>query len=190
MSEDVRARIVVGAADMIRRRGLSATSIRELAKHADAPLGSTYHYFPGGKHQVAAEAVQLSGDLVSGVLARRLEAGPAEGVRAFLAHWRKLLVETDFRAGCPVLAVSVEDGVDDEGGEVRAVAAGVFSDWQVLLATALREDGAGRKQADQVATMVISATEGAIALCRAHRSTRPLDQVADQLEGLIRGISR
>ena len=189
MSEDVRTRIVVGAADMIRRRGLNATSIRELAKHADAPLGSTYHYFPGGKQQLAAEAVQLTGDFVSGVLARRLEAGPAEGVRAFLAHWRKILVDTDFRAGCPVLAVSVEDGPEDETGEVRAVAAAVFGDWHGLLAKALRREGAGRKQADQVATMVITATEGAIALCRAQRSTRPLDQVADQLEGLIRGIT-
>ncbi|MFE0739517.1 TetR family transcriptional regulator, partial [Streptomyces sp. NPDC058855] len=39
-----RERIVAGAADMISRRGLSATSIREMAKHAKAPLGSTYHY--------------------------------------------------------------------------------------------------------------------------------------------------
>ncbi len=47
-----RERIVAGAADMISRRGLSATSIREMAKHAKAPLGSTYHYFPEGKQQL------------------------------------------------------------------------------------------------------------------------------------------
>ena len=60
MSENAaesRQRLVAGAADMMRRRGLNATSVRELAKHAQAPLGSTYHYFPGGKYQLAAEAV-------------------------------------------------------------------------------------------------------------------------------------
>ena len=54
-----RDRLVIGAADMIRRRGLNATSVRELAKHAGAPLGSTYHYFPGGKQQVVTEAVRV-----------------------------------------------------------------------------------------------------------------------------------
>ena len=55
-----RQQLVAGAADMIRRRGLNATSIREVAKHAGTPLGSTYHYFPGGKHQLAAEAVRYA----------------------------------------------------------------------------------------------------------------------------------
>lgn len=37
--------MLAGAADMLSRRGANATSIREVAKHAQAPLGSTYHYF-------------------------------------------------------------------------------------------------------------------------------------------------
>jgi AcrR family transcriptional regulator len=34
-----RDQLVAGAADMIRRRGLNATSIRDVARHAHAPLG-------------------------------------------------------------------------------------------------------------------------------------------------------
>ncbi|MFD0487949.1 TetR family transcriptional regulator [Saccharopolyspora spinosporotrichia] len=60
-SQQPRLQLVAGAADMIRRRGLNATSIREVAKHAQAPLGSTYHYFPGGKRQLAGEAVRFAG---------------------------------------------------------------------------------------------------------------------------------
>ena len=70
-----RERLVVGAADMIRRRGFNATSVRELAKHAGAPLGSTYHYFPGGKQQVATEAVEFAGEVVSRRLAAELRVG-------------------------------------------------------------------------------------------------------------------
>ena len=54
VAADARARLVAGTADMLGRRGLNAASVRELAKHAGAPLGSTYHYFPGGKYQLAA----------------------------------------------------------------------------------------------------------------------------------------
>lgn len=111
-----RERIVAGAADMISRRGLNATSIRELAKHAKAPLGSTYHYFPEGKGQLATEAVQYAGEVVARILRKELDAGPLAGLQAFLALWRGIVVESGFRAGCPVLAVSVEE---PPAGEVR-----------------------------------------------------------------------
>ena len=79
-----REQIVTGAADMIRRRGLNATSIREVAKHAGTPLGSTYHYFPGGKNQLATEAVQWAADTVQKVLAAKLPH--AERVTLASAH--------------------------------------------------------------------------------------------------------
>src|SRR5688572_30822516 len=120
---DPRQRIVAGAADMIRRRGLNATSVRERAKHAQAPLGSTYHYFPGGKEQLATEAVQFAGDVVARILRRELAAGPAAGLRAFLALWRDVVTGTDFRAGCPLLAVSVEDDADGDPSPPVATAA-------------------------------------------------------------------
>jgi len=77
-STEPRQRIVAGAADMMRRRGVNATSVRELAKHAKAPLGSTYHYFPGGKQQLVTEAVQFAGGLAARVLAKELSAGPVK----------------------------------------------------------------------------------------------------------------
>ena len=55
--EQNKARLTAAAADLIRRRGLQATSVRELAKHAGAPLGSVYHYYPEGKQQFVSEAI-------------------------------------------------------------------------------------------------------------------------------------
>jgi AcrR family transcriptional regulator len=181
---DSRTRLVVGAADMIRRRGLAATSVRELAKHARAPLGSTYHYFPGGKQQLAAEAVRFTGDVVTRTLAAKLTEGPLAGLRAFLSWWRKVLLSTDFRAGCPVLAVSIEEP-DDEDTEPLAAAAEVFATWELLLANALRDAGAGAEDAERVATLIVAAVEGTIAMCRAKRSIEPLDRITGQLEMAI-----
>uniref|UniRef100_A0AAU3HQD5 TetR/AcrR family transcriptional regulator n=1 Tax=Streptomyces sp. NBC_01393 TaxID=2903851 RepID=A0AAU3HQD5_9ACTN len=185
-----RERIVAGAADMISRRGLSATSIREMAKHAEAPLGSTYHYFPEGKQQLAAEAVRFTGEWVARRLRKELEPGPAAGLRAFLDLWRRIVVESDFHAGCPVLAVAIEEPPADEVPPALMAAAEVFEQWESLLAASLREHGAGAEQAAQLATLIVAAVEGTVAMCRAKRSTQPLDQAAEQLQALIATATR
>jgi len=184
-SPAARERIVAGAADMISRRGLNATSIREMAKHARAPLGSTYHYFPEGKQQLATEAVRYTGEWVARRLRKELEAGPVAGLQAFLALWRKIVVDSDFRAGCPVLAVSIEEPPTDEMPAALLAAADVFGTWESLLAKSLREHGAEREQAAQLATLVVAAVEGTVAMCRAKRSAQPLDHAAEQLRALI-----
>ncbi|MGW3147039.1 TetR/AcrR family transcriptional regulator [Streptomyces sp. NPDC001177] len=184
-SPQTRERIVAGAADMISRRGLNATSIREMAKHAKAPLGSTYHYFPDGKQQLATEAVRYAGETVARSLRKELRAGPAAGLRAFLALWRKVVVDTEFRAGCPVLAVSIEEPPADEVPAAVVAAAEIFDEWEGLLAASLQEHGADSDQAAQLATLVVAAVEGTVAMCRAKRSTQPLDHTAEQLQKLV-----
>ena len=187
MSENTaesRQRLVTGAADMMRRRGLNATSVRELAKHAQAPLGSTYHYFPGGKYQLAAEAVQWADDLTARALTKELRAGPLTGLRAFLTMWRKILTDSDFGAGCPVLAASVED-LPEDGTAPRDAAAAAFGNWTSILTQSLRDHGATDVDAHRIAILIVAAVEGSVAMCRALRSAEPLDQVAAQLESLV-----
>ena len=186
---DHRGRLIAGAADMLSRRGLNATSIRHVAAHSQAPLGSTYHYFPGGKQQLVTEAVQAAGEVVRRSLDEQLEAGPLEGLRAFLALWRDTVVSSEFRAGCPVLAVSVEEPVAGDTTALEA-AADVFRSWESLLAGSLRSHGAGPKEARQVATLVVAAVEGTVALCRAKRSAQPLDDVTAQLEHVVVSVLR
>ncbi|WP_246113819.1 TetR/AcrR family transcriptional regulator [Streptomyces montanus] len=184
-SPSARDRIVAGAADMISRRGLNATSIRETAKHARAPLGSTYHYFPEGKQQLVTEAVRYTGEWTSRNLRKELRAGPVAGLQAFLALWRKIVVDSDFRAGCPVLAVSIEEPAAGETSAVLAAAADVFTTWEGLLADSLHEHGAEPERAADLATLIVAAVEGTVAMCRAKRSTQPLDRTAEQLRALI-----
>ncbi|MFI6865767.1 TetR/AcrR family transcriptional regulator [Nocardia sp. NPDC050406] len=186
---DSRRKLVAGAVDMIRRRGLNATSVRELAKHAHAPLGSTYHYFPGGKTQLATEAVTFAGDLTATLLARQLEKGPIDGLRAFLRAWRKIVVDTDFRAGCPILAVAIEDLPEGEEAP-RDAAAAAFTQWSTLLSASLRDHGANPSEADRTATLIVAAVEGSVAMCRAQRSVEPLDQIGEQLEVVVRSLVR
>ncbi len=184
-SPDARGRMVAGAADMIRRRGLNATSVRELAKSSGAPLGSTYHYFPGGKYELATEAVRFAGDLTDAGLANALQTGgPHKGVKSFLAMWRKILIDGEFRAGCPVLAVTIEDLPVDQTAPLDAAAA-AFLKWKATLAESLHEHGVSKVSAQRHAALIVAAVEGAVAMCRAQRSIEPFDQVSAELTDLV-----
>ncbi|MFZ2238512.1 MAG: helix-turn-helix domain-containing protein [Gordonia amarae] len=181
-----RDQLIAGAADLLARRGLRATSVREVAKHSGAPLGSTYHYFPGGKSQLAVEAVGDTSAFISRVLARELAAsGPVDGFRSFLDMWRKIVTDSDFRAGCPVLAVAVEEPDDDDDAPLNAASA-AFDDWVRILAGSLIEHGAGETTARQTATLVVASVEGTVAICRAQRSTAALDDIDAVLTPLLR----
>lgn len=184
---DARRRMVAGAADMIRRRGVNATSVRELAKHAGAPLGSTYHYFPGGKGQLAAEAVRWADDLTARTLTNAMAAGPTDGLDVFLGMWRKILLDSDFQAGCPVLAVAVEELPDGESAP-RDAAVFAFGNWTSILAGALRTHGVAPAQAMGTATLIVASVEGAVAMCRAERATQPLDTVGQELRTVLRSV--
>lgn len=183
-----RERVVVAALEMLARHGLNATSIREMTKRADAPLGSTYHHFPGGKQQVVVEAVQLAAAHVGARLERHLQGGIEAGLRGYLGKWRQTLLDTEFRLGCPVMGVAVEEPIDEIADAALQAASVAFRDWQGQLAAALQAQGRDAVSAAQLATLIIASVEGAIVLCRAQRSIAPFDAVAAQLQALVAAV--
>jgi len=173
--------VIDAAAQMLARVGLNATSIREVTKLAEAPLGSTYHHFPGGKQELLARATQMAGDKVEALLVELLRGGAVPGLQQFLAMWRERLLRTQFRAGCPVLAAAVEEPVEAVASQPRAAAAEVFARWQGHLGQAFVADGHAPEQAAALASLVIASVEGAVAMSRALQDIAPFDQVAAQL---------
>src|SRR3954451_13761245 len=99
MSSDTRAKMVAGAADLMSRRGVNATSMREVVRHTGTPRGSIGHHFPRGKQQLIEDAIALAGAQVAGPL-RQLTAdnGAIGGLRAFVDVWRAILERTRFQA--------------------------------------------------------------------------------------------
>jgi TetR/AcrR family transcriptional regulator, lmrAB and yxaGH operons repressor len=177
---DTRRKMIAGAALAIGTRGVGAMSLRDLASEAGVPLGSTYHHFPGGKAQLAEEAVSSIGRKV----ARLVDKARAEGIEAALAAfarvWREQLVETDLRTGCPVLAVATGDDP-----ELTETARDIFASWQDLMVGGLVDGGVPVTRAPALARMIIASLEGAVAVSRAERSLEPLDQVSAELIALV-----
>lgn len=181
----VRQSLVAAAADLLSRRGFTATSIRELAKYANAPVGSIYHYFPGGKLQVTAEALQFAGNRIEEGLAKALKAGPLVGLRHFLGVWRDIMRKSNFLAGCPVLSVATAEFAPGENTYILDIAAKIFAGWETLLRKSLTDQGLLDSQAQKLATLIVAATEGSVAVCRAKRSIQPLETITEQLETMI-----
>lgn len=180
MANDTRQRMVAGAARMISRRGVDAMSLRELAEIEGVPLGSTYHFFPGGKAALVDEAVNYVGDQVTGSIAATQGKGTEHIVRWVVHAWRRILVGSDFRAGCPVLAAAV---AKDE--RHRETARAVFDRWTRGLADVLVDDGIPAERAPAVARTVIASLEGAVGLARAFGDIGPLDDVETELVALV-----
>ncbi|XVQ13795.1 TetR/AcrR family transcriptional regulator [Spirillospora sp. CA-255316] len=188
MGSDSRERMVRSAAFLFRERGYSGTGFRDVIAHSGAPRGSIYHHFPGGKVQLAEEAVRYTGDFLNAGIQAAVEGGDAaSAVDAFVGWWRQVLIKSEFRAGCPVVAVTVES--HDDAPQLAAATSAAFGRWQDTLATGLGNAGVPDARAERLATLIVSAVEGATILCRAHRDVRPLDDVVAELKEMARAAA-
>ncbi|MGO9156521.1 TetR/AcrR family transcriptional regulator [Mycobacterium sp.] len=185
-----RERMVVSAALLIRERGAHATAISDVLEHSGAPRGSAYHYFPGGRTQLLCEAVDFAGGHVAGIITEA--AGSRELLDTLIEKYRQQLLDSDFRAGCPVVAVAVEAGFEKDGARERTAAsvteraAAVFEHWTDLIAQRFIADGLPTDRANELAVLATSAIEGAILLARVRRDLTPLDVVHRQLRNVFR----
>ena len=184
ITSDSRNRMIRSAALLFRENGYSGTGFRDVIAHSGAPRGSIYHHFPDGKEQLAADTVEWAGAVIERRLARATQQGdPIAALGVFVDAWREVLEDSNFRAGCPIVAVAAEA---DAGSAATAAAADAFARWQDLIARTMLDAGIGRTDARRLATLVIAAIEGAILLCRARRDIRPLRDVHRALEAALR----
>lgn len=179
-----RQKMVASAAVLIREHGASATSIDRVLAHSGAPRGSVYHHFPGGRVQLVEEAVRHAGARIADLIEASGASGdPLAVIDDFVALWRRRLESSDFRAGCPVVAVAVESH-DDAPGIAEALA-GAFGGWRERMTALLTDAGIDPARAVRLATFVIAAVEGAVVMCRAERSYEPLESTAAELRAVL-----
>jgi AcrR family transcriptional regulator len=181
-----RERMVISAALLIRERGAHATAISDVLEHSGAPRGSAYHYFPGGRTQLLCEAVDYAGEHVGAFIDEAYSG--VDLLDTLIDKYRRQLIDSDFRAGCPVVAVSVESGNEQDRERMAPVverAAAVFERWNGQIAQRLIADGMPSVQASELAVLTTSALEGAIVLARVRRDVAPLDLVHRQLRSSL-----
>jgi AcrR family transcriptional regulator len=172
-----RDRILFATAELFRRQGYNGTGLKQVVAEADAPFGSLYHHFPGGKAELGDEVIRKAGAFFQALVTAVYdeEAAPEDAIRAVFTGAGETLVATDYEDACPIATVALEVASTDD--RLRQATADVFDEWVVALTERLGD----RDQA----LAVIAALEGAFVLCRASRSTEPMQAAGAMAASLV-----
>ena len=163
METPTRERILYAAAELFRRQGYSGTGLKQVVTEAEAPFGSLYHHFPGGKQQLADEVIHTAGAFFQAHVSTVFDEEDGDLERVF-ARAAETLAATNFEDACPIATVALEVASTDD--HLRQATAEVFEAWTAALAERMGDRDAARG--------VLAALEGAFILCRASRSTAPM----------------
>jgi AcrR family transcriptional regulator len=179
-----RERIVDAAGHLLRTRGFAAAGLRDIVEAADAPWGSLQHYFPGGKNQIAVEAIKAGEIRVGGFIDMAFErsATSAEALEWFFARTLELMVESDYEFGCPVATVALERAVlKDEVADACAAALGY---WTARFTAGFTAGGLDATPAQRLAVITLSQYEGAMLVSRVQRSPQAFETASALLQEL------
>ncbi|MCA9795844.1 MAG: TetR/AcrR family transcriptional regulator [Candidatus Eremiobacteraeota bacterium] len=186
MATDSRDRMLETTTRLLRTQGFNGTGLNQIIAESKAPKGSLYYHFPGGKEQLAAEAITLASQSIGKRLqsAFDLTSSPREALDKILEVAAQELDASDFQCGCPVATVALEVAATSE--PVQAACSRAFEGAQQLLAGNLVKAGYSAEEAGNLANLMFTAFEGAMMLSRAHRNTQPLQRLRLTLPMLLK----
>jgi len=117
------------AIDLLRGYGLSGAGINDVVRESAAPKGSVYHFFPGGKLQIAGEALAVYAGRVEAFIDEALSGRRSnpERVRALFDAFAQRVENTSCRRSCAVGTVSLDLGDDAEA--FRPLLRGALDSW-------------------------------------------------------------
>jgi TetR/AcrR family transcriptional regulator, lmrAB and yxaGH operons repressor len=186
---DSKAKLLAATAKLLQTTGYQATSIKEIARTARAPIGSLYFLFPGGKDELVIAALHQSATeatiALTGLLA--IPSTPGDVIATYVGALQWILTESAYTEGCPIATVALEAAPANE--TIADVIAAAFDDWTAVLHNALRRTGIPPRHATTIATTTLAAVEGALILARAGRRPDPFTHITTGLTTLVEHLT-
>jgi len=172
--KDTRQRLVQASAALLQRQGLAGTGIKQILADAGAPYSSLYHHFPGGKDELAAAAIRVSGSTYQALVEAVWDQAPdvISAVAAVFDGAAQTLESTDFAVACPIATVALEVAGTNE--RLRIATAEVFEAWIAAGAARFASEGISAGDSYTLAITVIALLEGAFILSQSLRDTGPV----------------
>jgi len=172
-----REDVIPMLAEVFRTYGFEGASLARISEGTKLGKGSIYHFFPGGKEEMA-EAVLAQVDEwfkrhVFESLSERADA--VEGIRAMFEDVRRYFLSG--RRVCLVGVFALGNERDRFADRVRDY----FAAWIDALAAALVRTGRTPQEANALAREVVGGIQGALVLARAFDQT---DVFTDALASL------
>lgn len=182
-----RDQIIQSTCELLELQGYHATGINQIIQHSQSPKGSLYYYFPGGKEELAIEAVQHAGAIVLARIRENLTQteDPAEAIGRFICKIAFHVERSGYRAGGPITTVAMETVSTNDA--LRSACSEIYTAWRGAFADKLAQKFEPER-ADRLAGFVLAAIEGGIILARTEKSPAPLDAVAQELACFLKSI--
>ncbi len=181
-----RDRIIVACNELFRRQGYNGTALSQISAASGAPIGSIYHFFPGGKEALAVAVIDTTAgvyrDLFVAIASGATD--PAQAFEDFFAGAAAVLEESDYIDPCPIGGIARE--VANTSEPLRIAAAQAFESWIRGATEHLAAAGVPAATADELATVFVALVEGAFVLSRTQRSGEVLIAAGKQMAALTR----
>lgn len=158
-----RADTLPALAVVFRECGYNGASLALISEHTRLGKGSLYHFFPGGKEEMADAVLgEIDAWFESNIFSPLAnEANPVRGIRHMMQA-----VDVYFESGeriCIVGAFALNNIRDLFADRIRSF----FSVWVATLSGALRRGGVKPSIAEALAEETIGAIQGALVMSRA-----------------------
>jgi TetR/AcrR family transcriptional regulator, lmrAB and yxaGH operons repressor len=171
-----RADLLPAMAEVFREHGFEGASIALISERTGLGKGSLYHFFPGGKEEMAAAVLsEIEAWFTTHIFAPlQWDADPSSAIDRM---FRAVIEYFDSgRRVCLVGAFALAATRDRFAKQVRSY----FRMWKEALAAALVRIGRDKRAADELAEEVLVVTQGALVLARAF----------DDREVFVRSVAR
>ncbi len=177
MASKTASRLIDAVLLSVREHGYAGTSMQKLLRDTGVSSSSLYYFFPGGKEELVASAIRTSGLRSAEQIAEVLAGyGLAKGLTLIFESSAREMEQHGFALGCPIGVPATEAPADSAA--IQESVAEVFAAWTRAYADALRRDGRGEEEAEQLARFIVASFEGAVTIARATRSARPYSDAA------------
>ncbi len=178
-TQSKKERLIDSAAVLFHRNGLMATSLADIAKHADIPIGNVYYYFKT-KDDLALAATQKRREHFIATYALLSEniADPRARLIEAVNYHNKIRDEYA-RYGCPV--GKIINDTDAEKDVLARLAASIFADFMEWAKAQFIELG-HEEEAQKYAVTLLSGIQGAVVVAKSFQSQQVVD---DEMARLI-----
>lgn len=180
-----KERLIESAAILFHRNGLMATSLADIAKHADIPIGNVYYYFKT-KDDLAVAAITKRREqfAASYTLLSETMADPRERLIEAIEHYNK--IRDDYaKYGCPI--GKIVNDTDAEKDHIAQIATAVLADfvaWAKLQFIELGHDD----DSESYAISLMAGIQGAVVMAKAFHSEKILQNEYRRLTQWIESL--
>jgi len=183
-----RDRLIETARLLFHKNGYAQTGISAILREAEVNSGSLYYFFPSKEDLLVAVLERYKEMLWPMVIQPAFDrvSDPIERVFAVLDGYRRLLIETGCKQGCPIGNLALE--MSDQHESVRRVVSENFDGWCAAIEECLdaaRDRLPPGTDTERLSRFVLTVMEGGVMQARAEERLDRFEEGVAELRDYI-----